>query len=60
MKIAVLEKVSLGNDLDISFFDEFGEVVYYENTVAGDIAKRVSDADVIIANRHCKQFNAYL
>jgi glycerate dehydrogenase len=51
MKIAVLEKVSLGNDLDISFFDEFGEVVYYENTVAGDIAKRVSDADVIIANK---------
>jgi glycerate dehydrogenase len=51
MKIAVLEKVSLGNDLDISYFDEFGEVAYYENTIAGEVAQRVEDVDVIIANK---------
>jgi glycerate dehydrogenase len=51
MKIAVLEKVSLGNDLDISFFDEFGEVSYYENTVAAEVAGRVEDVNVIIANK---------
>jgi glycerate dehydrogenase len=51
MKIAFLEKVSLGNDLDVSYFDEFGEVTYYENTVEGEIAGRVLDADVIIANK---------
>jgi glycerate dehydrogenase len=51
MKIAVLEKVSLGNDLDISYFNEFGEVAYYENTVAGEVAQRVEDVDVIIANK---------
>jgi glycerate dehydrogenase len=51
MKIAVLEKVSLGNDIDISYFNEFGEVAYYENTVAGEVAQRVEDVDVIIANK---------
>jgi glycerate dehydrogenase len=51
MKIAVLEKVSLGNDLDISYFNEFGEVAYYENTIAGEVAQRVEDVDVIIANK---------
>jgi glycerate dehydrogenase len=51
MKIAVLEKVSLGNDLDISFFDEFGEVAYYENTLACEVAGRVLDANIIIANK---------
>jgi glycerate dehydrogenase len=51
MKIAVLEKDSLGNDLDISFYNEFGEVTYYDNTVADKIAGRVEDATIIIANK---------
>ena len=51
MKLVVLEKVSLGTDLDISFFDDFGDVVYYENTAADEVAERVTDADIIIANK---------
>lgn len=51
MKLVVLEKVSLGTDLDISFFDDFGNVVYYENTTADEVAERVVDADIIIANK---------
>lgn len=51
MKIAVLEKASLGNDLDISFFDDFGDVAYYDSTAINEIAQRVADADVIIANK---------
>lgn len=51
MKLVVLEKVSLGTDLDISFYDDFGEVVYYENTTADEVAERVADADIIIANK---------
>ena len=51
MKIAVLEKVSLGNDIDISFYQDFGEVIYYDNTTATEVASRVADVDIIIANK---------
>ncbi len=51
MKLAVLEKVSLGTDLDISFLDDFGDASYYDNTAADEVAGRVTDADIIIANK---------
>lgn len=51
MKLAVLEKDSLGKDLDISFYEDFGEVVYYNSTTEGEVAQRVADADIIIANK---------
>ena len=33
MKLVVLEKESLGTDLDITNFNEFGEVDYYDRTL---------------------------
>lgn len=51
MKLVVLEKASLGSDIDITFFDDFGEVSYYDNTAADEIAERVVDADIVIANK---------
>ena len=51
MKIVVLEKMSLGFDVDISFYEEFGEVTYYDTTRPEEIAGRVADADIIIANK---------
>lgn len=51
MKLVVLEKASLGHDIDISFFEEFGEVVYYDSTAVEETGERVSDADVIIASK---------
>lgn len=51
MKIAVLEKMSLGFDVDISYFEEFGEVIYYDNTSIDQIPERIADVDIIIANK---------
>ena len=51
MKIAVLEKMSLGFDVDISYFEEFGEVMYYDNTSVAEIPERIADVDIIIANK---------
>lgn len=51
MKLVVLEKMSLGLDVDISCYEEFGEVVYYDTTSPEQIAKRVEDADIVIANK---------
>lgn len=51
MKLVVLEKASLGRDLDITFFDDFGEVSYYDRTAESEVAERVADADIVIANK---------
>ena len=51
MKLVVLERNSVGTDVDVSCYEKFGEVTYYPNTVAENTAERVRDADIIIANK---------
>ncbi len=51
MKLVVLERNSVGTDIDVSCFERFGEVDYYPNTVAENTAERVKDADIIIVNK---------
>ena len=52
MKIVVLERNSVGTDIDVSAFERFGEVEYYANTYRPeDVAERTADADIIIANK---------
>ena len=52
MKIVVLERNSVGPDIDVSCFEELGEVTYYRNTVTIDeVKERVKDADIIVANK---------
>ena len=51
MKLVVLERNSVGTDVDVSCFEKFGEVDYYANTVAENTAERVKDADIIIGNK---------
>lgn len=51
MKIVVLEQDSVGKDVDMSIYEELGEVVFYANTVKEDAAEKVKDADIIVANK---------
>lgn len=52
MKIVILERNSVGLDIDVERFREFGEVVIYPNTVTEkEVAERVADADIAIANK---------
>lgn len=51
MKLVVLERNSVGTDVDVSCFEKFGEVEYYPNTVAENTAQRIKDADIIISNK---------
>ncbi len=51
MKLVVLERNSVGTDIDVSCFEKFGEVTYYPNTVAENTAERIGDADIVIANK---------
>ena len=51
MKIVVLESLSLGKDVDISIWGEFGDITYYENTAPEQIPERIKDADIVIINK---------
>ncbi|MCD8119977.1 MAG: hydroxyacid dehydrogenase [Lachnospiraceae bacterium] len=51
MKIVILERASVGADIDVNF-DDLGETTVYPNTVTADeVRERVRDADVIVANK---------
>ena len=51
MKIVILERKSVGMDVDVSQFGNFGELVIYNTTEKDQVAERVKDADIIIANK---------
>lgn len=51
MKIVVLERNSVGTDIEVKY-EDLGEVTYYENTVtASEVRERVKDADIIVGNK---------
>lgn len=51
MKLVVLERNTVGTDINVSDFEQFGEVTYYKNTVKDEVEEHVNDADIIIANK---------
>lgn len=51
MKLVILERNSVGTDIDVSCFEKLGRVTVYENTVERQVAERIQDADVVIGNK---------
>lgn len=51
MKIVFLDAKTIGDDLDLSGFDRFGEVVKYDYSTPEEAAVRSRDADVLIVNK---------
>lgn len=51
MKIVFLDVKTIGEDIDLSGFDRFGEVVKYDFSTSEEVPERVQDADVIILNK---------
>jgi glycerate dehydrogenase len=51
MKLAFLDANTLGDDLDLSIFDEFGDVKIYGFSSKEEVAERIKDLDIIIANK---------
>ena len=51
MKISILERDSLGIDVDMSEIDKLGEVTVYPATTAENAVEHIGDADIIIANK---------
>lgn len=51
MKVVALETMSMGDDIDFSRFEKFGEFVKYDLTKPEQIRARAGDAEVIIVNK---------
>ncbi len=51
MKIVVLDKNTLGEDIDLRCFESFGDVTFYPYTLAHETADRIQDADIIVTNK---------
>jgi len=51
MKIVILDKATLGSDVDISVFDSLGEIVSYDMTLENETIERIKDADIVITNK---------
>lgn len=51
MKIVILDAKTLGDDMDFSLFNKFGEVDVYRTTPQENLAERIADAEVIIVNK---------
>ena len=51
MKIVFLDAKSIGEDIDLSGYEELGEVVKYDFSTPQEASGRVIDADVIVLNK---------
>lgn len=51
MRIAILDANTLGNDIEFSQFNKFGDVTVYSSTSPLQLSDRIKDADVIIVNK---------
>ncbi len=51
MKIAALEIMNIGQDVDLSEYGSLGDFTAYEKTQADEIEKRARDAEVLIINK---------
>lgn len=53
MKIVILDSGTLGADIDLEPIRALGKVTEYKQTLPGEIAERLTDADVAVLNK-CK------
>lgn len=51
MKISILDSSTLGDDLDLSVFNELGDVSIFKTTSADEIISHTEDADVLVLNK---------
>lgn len=51
MKISILERDSLGIDVDMYEIDKLGEVTVYPATTVENAVEHIGDADILIANK---------
>ena len=51
MKISILDRLTLGEDLDLSKASRYGEVICHDATSPQEVAEHIGDADVVFVNK---------
>ena len=51
MKIVFLDAKTVGNDIDLNIFKQFGDFIAYQTTKKEDVINRVKDANIVITNK---------
>ncbi len=51
MNIVILERNSVGTDVSVEGIRKYGDVTIYRNTTAEDVAEKIQNAEIIIANK---------
>ena len=51
MKISILDRLTLGDDLNLSAVYSYGEVVCHDTTSPEDVVEHIGDADVVFVNK---------
>lgn len=51
MKLVFLDAKTIGEDIDLTAYNQFGEVIKYDFSTSEQVPERVFDADVIILNK---------
>lgn len=52
MKIVVLDRTSVGEDVSVEEMKQYGEAVFYNSTPDDLVAERIADADIVVANKN--------
>ncbi|WP_108063072.1 D-2-hydroxyacid dehydrogenase [Poseidonibacter lekithochrous] len=51
MRMVILDRKTLGNDVNVDIFNKFGEVEVFDITKENETKDRVKDADIVITNK---------
>ena len=51
MKLVFLDRKTIGDDIDLSMFQDFGEVVEYNFSTEEEFLDRAADADILLINK---------
>lgn len=51
MKTAILDAKTLGDDMEFSQFEKFGDIKIYQTTSSLQLEERIKDVDIIIVNK---------
>lgn len=52
MKIVVLDRTSVGEDISVEAMRQYGDVTFYNNTPDELVAERIAHADIVVANKN--------
>ncbi|MFA6309657.1 MAG: D-2-hydroxyacid dehydrogenase [Clostridia bacterium] len=51
MKVCILDSKTLGNDVDLSVFEKYGDVNIYKTTKPSEVIERIRNCEIVLVNK---------